>query len=133
MAQRQRRRAAERECRGGGGAEEGKENTAAGPLGFIAQPRMQRGDTHELPRHVEQLQAATDVLGSGWKVAGDGGRWRHAVGDDFEKFTEIPLAKIYKLLSNFLKKLKICENKSCSIFKVLQLSQYKNFPIQPRF
>jgi hypothetical protein len=56
------------------------------------------------------------VPGSGWKVAGDGGRWRHAVGDDFEIFTEMPLAKFYKLLSNFLKKLKICKNKSCSIF-----------------
>jgi hypothetical protein len=77
--------------------------------------------------------AVAGAPGSGWKVAGDGGRWRHAVGDNFELFTEMPLAKFYKLLSNFLKKLKICKNKSCSIFHVLQLSQYKHFQIQPKF
>jgi hypothetical protein len=45
----------------------------------------------------------------------------------------MPLVKIPKLLSIFLKKLKICKNKTCSIFKVLQLSQYKHFPVCPRF
>jgi hypothetical protein len=46
---------------------------------------------------------------------------------DFMVFTKLPLTQFYKLLSNFLQKLKICKNKTCSIFKVVQLSQYKLF------
>jgi hypothetical protein len=82
---------------------------------------------------LKRLLTVAGAPGSGWKIAGNGRRWRHAVGDDFEIFTEMPLTKFYKLLSNFLKKLKLCKDKSCSIFKVLQLSQYKPFPIRPIF
>jgi hypothetical protein len=95
--------------------------------------RQRENDTRDSPAIAKQQLAVAGTPGSGWKVTGDGGRWRHAVGDDFELFTEMPLAKFYKLLSNFLKKLKICKNKSCSIFQVLQLSQCKHFQIRPIF
>ena len=39
----------------------------------------------------------------------------------FEIFTELPLRPFFKLLTNFLKKLKISKNESCSIFQTLQL------------
>jgi hypothetical protein len=52
---------------------------------------------------------------------------------DFQIFTKMPLHLNSKLLSNFLKKLKICKNKSCSTFQVLQISQYFFFQIQLRF
>jgi hypothetical protein len=39
----------------------------------------------------------------------------------FEIITEPPLRPFFKLLTNFLKKLKISKNESCSIFQTLQL------------
>ena len=39
----------------------------------------------------------------------------------FEIITELPLRPFFKLLTNFLKKLKISKNESCSIFQTLQL------------
>ena len=51
----------------------------------------------------------------------------------FEIFTELPLSSFYKLLPNFLKKLKISKNKSCSTFQVLQLCLNGHFQILPPF
>jgi hypothetical protein len=42
---------------------------------------------------------------------------------DLELITKLPLCQISKLLSNFLKKMKICKNKSFSKNQDLQLSQ----------
>ena len=39
----------------------------------------------------------------------------------FEIITELSLGLFFKLLTNFLKKLKISKNESCSIFQTLQL------------
>ena len=39
----------------------------------------------------------------------------------FEIIIELPLLPFFKLLPNFLKKLKISKNESCSIFQTLQL------------
>jgi hypothetical protein len=51
----------------------------------------------------------------------DGGKQEVALLGDSEKITKLPLCQILKLLSNFLKKLKIYKNKGCSTFQVLQL------------
>jgi hypothetical protein len=52
---------------------------------------------------------------------------------NFKLITELPLSSFYKLLSNFLKKLKISKNKSCSTFQTLQLCFKKHFQILPPF
>ena len=53
--------------------------------------------------------------------------------DFFEIITELPLLPLFKLLPNFLKKLKISKNESCSTFQVLQLWFKKHFQILPPF
>ena len=45
----------------------------------------------------------------------------------FELFIELPLRLICKLLTNFLKKLKISKNESCSTFQTLQLFFNEHF------
>jgi hypothetical protein len=67
------------------------------------------------------------------KIAGVGREVAPCVWLNFEKIMKMPLPQFYKLLSIFLQKLKICKYKSCSIFKVLQLSQYEHFPNRLRF
>ena len=52
---------------------------------------------------------------------------------NFDVFTELPLRQFYKLLTNFLKKLKISKNDSCSIFQTLQLCFKEHFQILPPF
>ena len=47
----------------------------------------------------------------------------------FEVFTELPLCLFCKLPTNFLKKLKISKNESCSTFQTLQLYFNEHFPI----
>ena len=51
----------------------------------------------------------------------------------FEVFTELPLCLFCKLLTNFLKKLKISKNESCSTFQTLQLCFKEYFQILPPF
>ena len=51
----------------------------------------------------------------------------------FALFTDLPLRLICKLLTNFLKKLKISKNESCSIFQTLQLCFKEHFQILPPF
>ena len=51
----------------------------------------------------------------------------------FEIFTELPLSLFCKLLSIFLKKLKISKNESCSTFQTLQLCFNEHFQILPPF
>ena len=51
----------------------------------------------------------------------------------FELFTEFPLHLFCKLLTIFLKKLKISKNKSCSTFQTLQLCFNEHFQILPPF
>ena len=54
---------------------------------------------------------------------GAGGKQRGGARPNFnfDIFTELPLRQFCKLLTNFLKKLKISKNESCSIFQTLQL------------
>jgi hypothetical protein len=90
-------------------------------------------------RHAEKNgrdEAVAGRRGRAWKR--DEGRrrrerWRAVIDVDFKLFTELPLEAKFKLLSNLQQKLKICKNKSCSIFKDLQLSQYEHFPIRLSF
>jgi hypothetical protein len=58
------------------------------------------GDTQSGPTMPKRPLAIAGMPRS-WPTA-SGGRYRPAVGGDFEKFTEMSLAKFYKLLSNFL-------------------------------
>jgi hypothetical protein len=82
--------------------EKGEEKNDDGCAGFIAKVRQRGSDTRWMTAHAEQEVATTATPRSGSKITGDGGRWRPAVGGDFEKFTKMPLAKFYKILSNFL-------------------------------
>ena len=52
---------------------------------------------------------------------------------NFDVFTELPLRQFCKLLTNFLKKLKISKNESCTIFQTLQLCFKEHFQILPPF
>ena len=45
----------------------------------------------------------------------------------FEIITELPLRSFYKLLTNFLKKLKMSKKESCSTFQTLQLCFKEHF------
>ena len=60
-------------------------------------------------------------------------RWRPVVILIFEIFTDLPLRLFFKLLPNFLKKLKISKNESCSTFQTLQLCFKEYFQILPLF
>ena len=87
-------------------------------------PRRQQRVTARESGEDGRRQAAT------WRRRQAGG----GVGlqiDFFELFTELPLRLFYKLLTNFLKKLKISKNKSCSTFQTLQLCFNEHFQILP--
>ena len=69
-----------------------------------------------------------------------GGKQLRGAGDKltvaisiFEIFIELPLSLFCKLLTNFLKKLKISKNESCSTFQALQLCFNEHFQILPLF
>ena len=69
-----------------------------------------------------------------------GGKQLRGTGDKltvaffiFEIFIELPLSFFCKLLSIFLKKLKISKNESCSTFQTLQLCFSEHFQILPPF
>ena len=79
-----------------------------------AHERVCHGDGSVSPR-----DKATKKVG-GMQLRGVGGKQAVAILI-FEIFTELPLSLFCKLLSNFLKKLKISKNESCSIFQTLQL------------
>ena len=51
----------------------------------------------------------------------------------FKVFTELPLRLFCKLLTNFVKKLKIYKNESCLTFQTLQLYFNEHFQILPPF
>ena len=66
----------------------------------------------------------------GKQLRGAGGKQAVAILI-FEIFTELPLSLFCKLLTNFLKKLKISKNESCSTFQALQLCFNEHFQILP--
>ena len=74
-------------------------------------------------------------MSGGMRLRGAGGKQEVALGFVliFELFTQLPLSLFCKLLSIFLKKLKISKNESCSTFHVLQLWFKKLFQILPHF
>ena len=51
----------------------------------------------------------------------------------FRIITELPLSSFCKLLSNFIKKMKISKNESCSTFQTLQLCLSEHFQILSPF
>ena len=57
------------------------------------------------------------------------GRWRPVTNSIFKVFIDLPLRLFFKLLTNFLKKLKISKNESCSTFQTLQLCFKEHFQI----
>ena len=68
--------------------------------------------------------------GHAWKA---GERTSAVVVLLFRRITELTLSSFCKLLTNFLKKLKISKNESCSKSKVLQLCLNEHFQILPPF
>ena len=68
----------------------------------------------------------------GKQLRGAGGKQAVAILI-FEIFTELPLSLFCKLLTIFLKKLKISKNESCSTFQTLQLCFNEHFQILPPF
>ena len=76
------------------------------------------------------VKAAKKVGGEQRRVAGGKQAMSILI---FELFTELPLSPFFKLLSNFLKKLKISKNESCSIFQTLQLCFKEHFQILSPF
>ena len=91
-----------------------------------APERGRHGDSSVSPRE----KAAKTVGGK--QLHGDGGKQEVAILI-FEIFTELPLSLFYKLLTIFLKKLKISKNESCSTFQTLQLCFNEHFQILPPF
>ena len=79
-----------------------------------AHERAHHGGIGVSPR----VKAAKKVGGEQRRVAGGKQAMSILI---FELFIELPLSPFFKLLSNFLKKLKISKNESCSIFQTLQL------------
>ena len=71
----------------------------------------------------------------GQQLRGAGGKQEVVFGFIwiFELFTELPLSSFCKLLTNFLKRLKISKNESCSSFQALQLCLNEHFQILPPF
>jgi hypothetical protein len=56
----------------------------------------------QVTNSLEQELAVEGAPGRRSKIADVGGRLRPAVGGDFKLFSKMPLAEIFKLLSNFL-------------------------------
>ena len=96
---------------------------------FIARPR-ERGNDTQRPSHASTKPRA--ATGASRRPEKGRRRWGsgHAL---FTRITELPSVLKFKLLRNFLKKLKISKNKSCSKTKVLQLCLNEHFQILPPF
>ena len=97
--------------------------------GLIARLRSARKPRRSLLRTSATPKMATTVTGSLRKVAG---------GDTcplalFHIITELPFAKIHKLLPILCNNSKISKNKSCSKSKVLQLCFYNHPLIRSTF
>ena len=126
-------REARRSWDGGIGKTEGRKKSNWRRLGFIARPGTRRIDMQHAPRASTKPKVATGAPGRPEK-----GRRRWG-GDAllptwfFEIFTELPLCLFCKLLTIFLKKLKISKNESCSTFQTLQLFFKEYFQILPPF
>jgi len=88
---------------------------------------------HERTRHgagcVSPHEKAAKKV-SGKQLCGAGDKLTVAILI-FEIFTKLPLSLFCKLLTNFLKKLKIFKNESCSTFQALQLCFNEHFQILP--
>ena len=82
-------------------------------------------------RSVSPREKVTKTVG-GKQLRGAGGKQKVAILI-FEIFTELPLSLFCKLLTIFLKKLKISKNESCSTFQTLQLCFNEHFEILPPF
>ena len=91
-----------------------------------AHERVCHGDGSVSPHE----KAAKKVGGEQLRVAGGKQAMSILI---FEIFIELPLSPFFKLLSNFLKKLKISKNESCSTFQTLQLCLSEHFQILPPF
>ena len=89
-----------------------------------AHDRARHGDGSVSPRE----KAAKKVGGKQLRGAGDKLTVAILI---FEIFIELPLNFFCKLLSIFLKKLKISKNESCSTFQALQLCLNEHFQILP--
>ena len=99
--------------------------TAAAVLLFIAGKDASSVDSSRMssPRSllrvtVQESGEKRSAVAAAWRRR-QAGRWRSAWFLIFEVFTELPLRLFYKLLTNFLKKLKISKNESCSTFQTL--------------
>ena len=67
---------------------------------------------HRLRVNVRESGANRSAAAAAWRRR-QAGRWRSAVNEIFEIFIELPLHLFCKLLTIFLKKLKISKNESC--------------------
>ena len=83
---------------------------------------------HRLRVNVRRSGEIRSAVTSAWRRR-QAERWRLI----FEIITELPLRPFFKLLTNFLKKLKISKNESCLIFQTLQLCFKEHFQILPPF
>ena len=137
MARRWLRRAAE--LAGGGTEQRGKTGTAAAAAAIysrevVARRRQRTPELATAPAACHRTRKRRKTLGGDIRVAPAASR---EVAFDwiliFALFTELPLRLICKLLTNFLKKLKISKNESCSIFQTLQLCFKEHFQILPPF
>jgi len=98
-------------------------------LGLIARPGARGIDTQRAPCASAKPRAVADTPGRPEK-----GRRRWGGGRLlFREITELSLSSFCKLLPNFLKKLKISKNESCSTFQTLQLCFKEHFQILPPF
>ena len=120
-------------------AERKKEDDGGGGAAIYSREgRVRRRQlTHELamePTACHNTRKRQKTIGGGSCVAPAASR-EVALGLVliFEVFTELPLHLFCKLLTNFLKKLKISKNESCSTFQTLQLCFKEYFQILPPF
>ena len=122
-------REARRSWDGGVGKTEWRKKNERRHQGLIARPGARGLDTQSAPRASAKPRAVADAPGRPEK-----GRRRWGGGRAlFTRITELPSVLKFKLLPNFLKKLKISKNKSCSTFQVLQLFLNEHFQILPPF
>ena len=122
-------REARRSWDGGVGKAEGRKKSERRRLGLIARPGARGLDTQRAPHASAKPRAVADAPGRSEK-----GRRRWGGGRLlFREIIELPPSSFCKLLSNFLKKLKISKNQSCSTFQTLQLCFNEYFQILPPF
>ena len=125
-------------CGGGAGQRRKTEGEGGGaPIYSRGERARRRQLTHELATELAACQRARKrrkTIGGDSCVALAASR-EVALGWIliFEVFTELPLCLFCKLLTNFLKKLKISKNESCSTFQTLQLCFKEYFQILPPF